>query len=89
MAEEGQGGGGGGISKTIVEVYVETDSESEPYSSSEGDDGSETTLTAQEAGTEEEPDLNQEASHKETRVIPSEIMPSQLSPPEIISSSGA
>lgn len=86
MAEEGQSGG---ISKTIVEVYVETDSESEPYSSSEGDDGSETTLTAQEGGaTEEEPDLNREPSHKEARVIPSEIMPSQLSPPAIIASSG-
>ena len=85
MSEEGPGGG---ISKTIVEVYVETDSESEPYSSSEGDDGSETTLTAQEGGMEEEPGLNQEPSHEEARVIPSEIMPSQLSPPTIISSSG-
>ena len=85
MEEEGPGGG---ISKTIVEVYVETDSESEPYSSSEGDDGSETTLTAQEGGMEEEPGLNQEPSHEEARVIPSEIMPSQLSPPAIISSSG-
>lgn len=86
MAEEGQAGG---ISKTIVEVYVETDSESEPYSSSEGDEGSETTLTAQEGATEEEPDLNQEPSHhEEARVIPSEIVPSQLSPPAIIASSG-
>ena len=86
MAEEGQGGG---ISKTIVEVYVETDSESEPYSSSEGDEGSEATLTAQEGATEEEPDLNQEPSrHEEARVIPSEIVPSQLSPPAIIASSG-
>jgi hypothetical protein len=81
-------GQSGGISKTIVEVYVETDSESEPYSSSEGDDGSETTLTAQEGATEEEPDLNREPSHKEARVIPSEIVPSQLSPPAIIASSG-
>lgn len=79
---------GGGISKTIVEVYVETDSESELYSSSEGDDGSEATLTAQEGGLEEGTYLNQEPSHEEARVIPADIMPSQLSPPTIISSSG-
>lgn len=88
MEEEELEGQAGGISKTIVEVYVETDSESEPYSSSEADDGSETTLTAQEGGgsTEEEP--AELTSHNDARVIPSEIMPSQLSPPEIISSSG-
>ena len=80
---------GGGISKTIVEVYVETDSESEPYSSSEGDDGSEATLTAQEGGgLEEGHDLNLKQSHEESRVIQPDIIPSKLSPPPIISSSG-
>ena len=81
-------GAGGGVSKTIVEVYVETDSESDPYSSSEGDDGSEATLTAQEEGLEERPDLNQEPTNERLRLIPSEITPSQLSPPAIMSSSG-
>ena len=79
---------GGQVSKTIVEVYVETDSESEPYSSSEGDDGSETTLTAQEGGTEEEgePSQLEPVGQQESQTIPPDII--QMSPPTIISSEG-
>ena len=94
MAAEG-GGGTGGISKTIVEVYVETDSESEPYSSSEGEDGSEATLTAQEGGLEEEGGLGQDLHEpgqpvgRETpQAVPPDMIPHQLSSPPIISSSG-
>lgn len=81
---------GGQVSKTIVEVYVETDSESEPYSSSEGDDGSETTLTAQEGGTEEEGEekSSEPVEQQEPQPIPPDMIPGQMSPPTIISSEG-
>ena len=82
---------GGQVSKTIVEVYVETDSESEPYSSSEGDDGSETTLTAQEGGAEEEEGeekTSEPVRHQESQQIPPDMIPCQMSPPTIISSEG-
>lgn len=81
-------GEGGQISKTIVEVYVETDSESEPYSSSEGDDCSESTLTATEAALDDGVAFCQQSSepigHEETV----DVIPHQMSPPAIISSSG-
>ena len=83
----------GQISKTIVEVYVETDSESEPYSSSEGDDGSEATLTAPEIGTEEEGEVLQQSIDPSSQdgakaAIPPDITKDQVSPHPIIASTG-
>ena len=77
-------GEAGQISKTIVEVYVETDSESEPYSSSEGEDGSEATLTAQEGALEEHVELSEPVSPEPTP----DSVPQQVPPPPIIASSG-
>ena len=87
---------GGQISKTIVEVYVETDSESEPYSSSEAEDGSEATLTAQEGEAGEGENPSQESGEppevtEEGEAVPpdTDLKTGQLSPPPIMPSAGA
>ena len=89
---------GGQISKTIVEVYVETDSESEPYSSSEAEDGSEATLTAQEGELGEGvlgENPSQHSGEQAEVVVEKEAVPPdtdlttrQLSPPPIMPSAG-
>lgn len=82
-------GEGGQISKTIVEVYVETDSESEPYSSSDGEDGSEATLTAQEVVYEEaEVPRADESSGGREMVGSDNMVRVGLSPPALMTPSG-